>query len=105
MRYSPIIFFVVIMLCACHRDIPDRDQLINENLTAMEKEFFDNKDRGCQERALFAAETHLDSVIDQWINTGFMDTLVFPRIPKRPSRPEHIIGTVRKFNLDTMDIE
>lgn len=66
-------------------------------------QLFAFKDDECVERALADAEAHVDSLIDQWINADLMDTLIFPSRPSKPIAPDHIIGTVERFDRDSLD--
>ena len=98
-------FFKILVLAlfclSCRSELPDKKELIAKNLESLHENLFLEKDNDCKERALIAAETHLDSVIDQWINTGFMDTISFPVKPLKPQKPEHILGTFKKFDVDS----
>ena len=37
------------------------------------------------------------------INADLMDTLVFPPKPVKPISPDHIIGTVERFDIDSIE--
>ena len=90
------------MCWGCAPDMPDRDDLIDLMYEKRKAQLFASKDAECLERAVADAEAHVDSLIDQWINADLMDTLVFPDKPVKPEAPEHIIGTVQRFDKDSL---
>ena len=100
------VFFCIVLFFgfyACGPDLPDRSILIQEMYDERKRHLFDLKDDECRERALEDAEAYVDSLIDRWINADLMDTLVFPTKPVKPDAPDHIIGTVKRFDRDSLN--
>lgn len=50
-----------------------------------------DKMRSCKRDAISEAESHVDKLIDRWIQDQGADTINFPRKPSRPRSPEHLI--------------
>ena len=94
---------LLLVFCSCTANLPDKDELISRMYEERVAQLYISKDAECQERVLEDAEAHVDSLIDQWINADLMDTLVFPSRPIKPNTPDHIIGTVKRFDKDSLN--
>ncbi len=94
------IFLIAISLSAllsCGPELPDSQQLIDQMLEDKISSFEAQKKAECKEKALDDAEMHVDSIVLRLLNLDLVDTLNFPSKPTRPSAPDHIIGTVPRF--------
>jgi len=73
-------------------------------------EFYDEKvqklfreiDGKCRSEAYRNAELHIDRLVDKWINKSIHDTIDFPPKPFKPISPDPILGTVERFDLDSL---
>ncbi|MBT8191208.1 MAG: hypothetical protein KJO50_05245 [Bacteroidia bacterium] len=95
----PVILF---LLMSCNSRLPDKDMLITRFYNDRVKNHSIEKDKACLEKAIASAEIYVDSLVDQWINEDLLDTIKFPPKPTRPRTPDPIIGTVERFELDTL---
>lgn len=91
-----------ILICAlitmsCNKDLPDRQELMDQFYQEQVDDFLENRKRDCMRSAERAAQIKVDSLIDNWINASLFDTLNFPSKPTKPSTPEHIIDKVSRF--------
>lgn len=98
MRGILIIILTCILgtLSSCVQPL-DEQQIIDTRLSKRLADYKKDKLFECKEEAIDAAEYHVDSLIDTWVGREVMDTLSFPKQPLKPSKPDGIIGTVKKF--------
>ena len=101
MRKSAFIF-LVLFCSACSVDLPDANTIIEEIYRQQVEEFRVRDERECRAKALSDAEAHVDSIVYQLLNADLVDSLSFPDKPIRPSAPDHIIGTVKKFDVNAV---
>lgn len=92
-------FLSIIIFCSCGPELPDGDKLINEIYYARVKEYEAQKAKDCKQKAIAAAEEHVDSIVHRMLNADLVDSLDFPTKPLKPSRPKSIIGKVDKFEI------
>jgi len=98
-----VIFFllaVLLLVVSCTTDLPDRDLLIKEIYDARVEQVKLQKNADCRSAQLKKAEAKVDSILHSLLNADLHDTLNFPSRPLKPSKPEHIIGTVGKFEVE-----
>ncbi len=94
-------FILFVLLCSgCTVDLPDANTIIDEIYQQQVEEYRIRDARECRAKALSDAEAHVDSIVYQLLNANLVDSLSFPDKPVRPSAPDHIIGTVKKFDVN-----
>lgn len=98
------LLFVIslVLLVSCKKPLPDQDVLAKEFYDRKVAELYREIDDKCRSEAYRNAELHVDNLVDQWINSTIQDTVNFPPKPLKPVRPEPIMGTVEKFDLDSL---
>jgi len=93
------LLLLVTLSFSCSTDLPERNEIIqalyNEKVQKLKKD----KMTICRKNMLELATTNVDSIVHELLNKDLNDTLYFPSKPIRPETPEHIIGTVKKFDL------
>ena len=99
MKLWSTLILLTLLTCACRSDLPDTDTLVKEIYDQRVEEFLAQKKADCKNRALLEAESQVDSIVHDMLNIGLVDTVDFPERPLRPVSPDHIIGTVKKFDI------
>jgi len=96
------VFFVAVFLSvlSCAPDLPDKKELIEEIYSARVDQARIQKDADCRQKQLEKAEAKVDSILHSLLNADLHDTLNFPSRPLKPHKPDHIIGTVEKFEVE-----
>lgn len=97
MRY---VCLLVIICISCGPDLPPRAELVDSFYQLRVKELFLQQRADCIEQIQIDAKLELDSIVHELLNADLMDTINFPTRPTRPVSPDHIIGTVKKFDVD-----
>ena len=97
-----ILFILLVFFCACKNDLPDTKLLSRAYFENKKKMMLEEKRQLCISRALDAAKLDVDSMIASKFNADILDSVVFPVKPMKPLTPEHIIGKVDKFDLDSV---
>jgi len=89
MKYS---WVVILCFCvfACKPDF-DKQAYLEEKLQAKILTYLQKERLKCKTKARDDAETHIDSLINQWISEDLLDTIKFPSKPAKPGKPGHII--------------
>ncbi len=90
---------ILSLLFSCTPDLPDSDVLIQEFYEKRVKKLELEKWDDCVENITQEAKKELDSIVHRLMETDAMDTINFPSKPIRPSAPDHIIGTVKRFEV------
>ena len=100
------LFIYLILTCsaicvctACVEPI-DKQAIIDARIKKKTDEYTQRRLKLCRQRAHEQAETYVDSLIANYVGTEVIDTFTFPDRPVRPTRPDAIIGTVKKFEVD-----
>lgn len=105
MKWQTYIIMLVFSCISCGPELPDGDKLVKEIYDQKVSEFMSEKKSDCKQKALDDAESKVDSIIHDMLSVSLVDTLDFPTKPTRPSSPDHIIGTVKKFNVENQPHE
>ena len=93
------LYFFVICSFSCSPDLPDRNKVIEDLYNKRVQKLKKDKMSICRKNMLELATANVDSIVHELLNKDLNDTLYFPSRPIRPETPEHIIGTVKKFDL------
>lgn len=95
--------FIIIFFCSCSAELPDEQQLTDEfyqqHLKALKKKIYNR----CRDDQIAKANIKVDSIVHRLLNADLHDTLNFPARPMKPTRPENIIGTVKKFEVEAKE--
>jgi hypothetical protein len=97
--YIVLTFSTIWLLTACVDPI-DEQAIIDARITKKTTEYAERRIKECRSEAHEQAETYVDSLIANYVGTEVIDTFTFPDRPVRPSRPDAIIGTVKKFEVE-----
>ena len=102
MRRIGYILIITLMALACNPELPDSAILIKEICDKRVAEYKNQRLKECRQEAISEAETVVDSIVHNMLQLGLADTIYFPAKPTRPNSPDHILGTVNKFdpNID-----
>ncbi len=92
-------FIALCFIVACVEPI-DEQSIIDARITKKTKEYAERRVKECRREAQDQAETYVDSLIANYVGTEVIDTFTFPDRPVRPERPDPIIGTVKKFEVE-----
>ncbi len=98
MKLLGYILLLTLVANACKPELPDADTLIKEIYESRVTEYRNQKIRECQQKAITNAENVVDSIVHGMLQLGLADTISFPARPTRPNTPDHILGTVKKFD-------
>ena len=88
----------VIAVCSCTPELPDKELLVQGYYELKVNELKSSMKDKCRNEELERATEEVDSIIHRLMNLDLHDTLNFPSRRVRPSKPDHIIGTVAKFD-------
>ncbi len=98
MKLIVYICLVTLFVSSCKPELPDTDLLVKEIYDRRVAEYKNKKIRECQQKAITNAENVVDSIVHGMLQLGLADTISFPAKPARPNSPDHILGTVNKFD-------
>lgn len=94
---------LLIFFCtSCGPDLPEEKALIDLYYQSKVDLLLKDKDQTCRKKASDQAIIEIDSLIDRWINTDLLDSLIFPDKPVKPRSPDHIIDKVQKFEVEEL---
>jgi len=95
---------IVILFCfyACSSDLPDKREMSKVLYDKKVQDLYKDIDGKCRFEAFKNAELHVDRLVDKWINSSIHDTIDFPPKPLKPIAPDPILGTVKRFDLDSI---
>ncbi len=92
---------ISILICvSCTHGSHDHQTIIDEIYNAKVQDLRQQKLNDCREKQIEKANEKVDSIVHQLLNADLLDTLSFPAKPIKPPTPEHIIGTVKKFDVN-----
>jgi hypothetical protein len=94
------VFFFLVFLVSCSVELPDKEQLIEEYYQVKVENLRTTIIEKCRKEQIARADADVDSIVHRLLNADLHDTLNFPPRPTRPVRPDPIIGTVQKFDLE-----
>lgn len=77
----------------------DEQAIIEARIEKKIKEYQVRRTTECRLDAIRQSENYVDSLITNWVGNEVIDTFTFPNRPNKPTQPNPIIGTVKKFNL------
>jgi len=92
------IAILMFLFSSCGPQLPDRQAAVYKFYKIKVDALMHQQKEECQDRIAQDAKAKVDSIIHQILNADLMDTINFPSKPVRPSAPDHIIGTVKKFD-------
>lgn len=87
--WTILLFGLLIAACKPEFDI---DGYLDERVQTKTKTYLKKEREKCKVKASEDAETHIDSLINQWISKDLLDTVTFPTKPVKPGKPGHIIN-------------
>jgi len=88
-----------ILLLGCSPELPDKKALVQELLDQKIADLYAQKAKDCRATAIADAKAHVDTIF-YLTNGNLSDTIDFPVKPIKPSTPDHIIGTVGRFEVE-----
>jgi len=97
-RFSTLLLLLTFM--SCGPELPDTQTIVDELYAKKKAVFVSKKLSDCKLEAIEAAEAHVDSIVHQLLNADLVDRIVFPVKPSRPEAPDHIIGTVKRWEQE-----
>lgn len=100
-----LIIFCVIFLVSCNAALPDEKLLMDDCYSRHVKELKEKIYEKCRQDQIARADAEVDSIVHRLLNADLHDTLNFPARPTRPNRPQSIIGTVDKFDVEAKEEE
>ena len=95
--FSISLFFCLCI--ACSPELPDGDKIVKEIYDQRVSDYMSQQLSDCKNKAIEDAESKVDSIIHGMLSVSLVDSLDFPTKPVRPVSPEHIIGTVDRFEV------
>lgn len=98
--YWPLILLLIIVTSLGCVEPLDEVTIKAERLKKKSEEYRLKRINECKQEAAEQAEFYVDSLIASWVGHEVMDTITFPDRPTRPTRPDDIIGTVQKFDIN-----
>ncbi len=94
-----LLFLVSLMFLSCVQKL-DEEKILRERFNTRIAEYKAGKIQECKEKAIDQAEFYVDSLIDTWVGREVIDTIAFPEKPSKPQRPDPILGTLKKFEVN-----
>ncbi len=98
MKRIGYILIITLMALACKPELPDSTILIKEIYDKRVAGYKNQRFKECRQEAITEAEGVVDSIVHNMLQLGLADTIYFPAKPTRPNSPNHILGTVNKFD-------
>lgn len=100
MKQRTLVIGLFFLLASCGLELPDSKvitkEIYDERVSQLKKE----RQERCKKEAFERAEAIVDSIVHDMLQIGLTDTLDFPEKPIRPEAPDHIIGTVKQFEVE-----
>lgn len=96
-----VLAHIVLFLLACSPELPDTDSVVQEIYAVKVEKLNQNKWNDCLDNIAKDAKNDLDSIVHRLMKADIMDTIDFPSRPVRPNSPDHIIGSVKRFEVET----
>ena len=96
------LYLICILMClltACVEPL-DEQAIIDKRIESKIAEYKEKRFSDCRRKAAEEAEAYVDSLIVNWVGSEVIDTITVPNRPARPQRPDDIIGTVKKFDIE-----
>jgi hypothetical protein len=97
-----LLICILLFFVSCRPQLPDKDRLSKDLYDLQVRTLFQDIDSKCKFEAYKNAELHVDKLVDKWINSSIHDTINFPSRPFKPPAPTPILGTVKRFELDSL---
>lgn len=94
------VLFFLVFLVSCSVELPDKKKLVDEYYQLKVDNLRSSINEKCRQDQIAKADADVDSIVHRLLNADLHDTLNFPARPTRPLRPENIIGTVKKFEIE-----
>ncbi len=95
-----LLFSILVFLVGCTVELPDKEKLVDEYYQIKVDNLRATTIDKCKKEQIARADADVDSIVHRLLNADLHDTLNFPARPARPTRPDPIIGTVQKFDLE-----
>ena len=94
--FISFVMYTCMLIGACTQPL-DEQAIVKARFNHKAREYAIQKNKECHIKAYEAANVYVDSIIQEFIGREVLDTIHFPKKPQRPEKPDHIIGTVKKF--------
>lgn len=95
-----ILAHTLLLLLSCSPELPDTDTVVQEIYAVKVENLNKDKWNDCLDNIAKDAKSDLDSIVHRLMKADIMDTIDFPSRPVRPNSPDHIIGSVKRFEVE-----